>query len=212
MNIGAVVLYRQDNKNQVFDRVKSMGMTTCQLVCWDMSLYTDENAESIKRQIAASGVKPSALWAGYQGYIEWNFTAGPTTLGIVPNTLRAARIADLKAGADFAKKIGVPMIISHFGFLPTNMTDYTFGPVVEAVREIGLYCKNLGLDLCFETGQETPVTLLRTIVATGLDNLGINLDPVWCITKSEVGKSLRVVEALPEYKSAAAVSERDSKS
>ena len=34
---------------------------------------------------------------------------------------------------------------------------------------------------------------------------GINLDTVWCITQSEAEKSLRVVEALPEYKSAAAV-------
>ena len=34
---------------------------------------------------------------------------------------------------------------------------------------------------------------------------GINLDTVWCITQSEAGKSLCVVEALPEYKSAAAV-------
>ena len=29
----------------------------------------------------------------------------------------------------------------------------------------------------FETGQETPVTLLRTMHDVGLDNLGINLDP-----------------------------------
>ena len=29
----------------------------------------------------------------------------------------------------------------------------------------------------FETGQETPVTLLRTIEDIGTDNLGINLDP-----------------------------------
>ena len=29
----------------------------------------------------------------------------------------------------------------------------------------------------FETGQETPITLLRTIHDIGTDNLGINLDP-----------------------------------
>ena len=34
---------------------------------------------------------------------------------------------------------------------------------------------------------------------------GINLDTVWCITQSEAENSLHVVEALPEYKSAAAV-------
>jgi sugar phosphate isomerase/epimerase len=38
-------------------------------------------------------------------------------------------------------------------------------------------CKDLGLHFCFETGQETPVTLLRTMTDIGTGNLGINLDP-----------------------------------
>ena len=35
----------------------------------------------------------------------------------------------------------------------------------------------MGLGFWFETGQETPITLLRTIHDIGTDNLGINLDP-----------------------------------
>ncbi|NLD45330.1 MAG: sugar phosphate isomerase/epimerase, partial [Chloroflexi bacterium] len=38
-------------------------------------------------------------------------------------------------------------------------------------------CRDRGLFLNFETGQETPTTLMRTIEDLGLDNLGINLDP-----------------------------------
>ena len=41
----------------------------------------------------------------------------------------------------------------------------------------GNHCKNNGQFFIFETGQETPVTLLRFIEESGLDNLGINLDP-----------------------------------
>ena len=36
--------------------------------------------------------------------------------------------------------------------------------------------KQKGQFFLFETGQETPTTLLRTIQAVGTDNLGINLD------------------------------------
>ena len=36
--------------------------------------------------------------------------------------------------------------------------------------------KRKGQYFLFETGQETPVTLLRTIEAIGMDNVGINLD------------------------------------
>ena len=37
-------------------------------------------------------------------------------------------------------------------------------------------CRGLGVEFWFETGQETPVTLLRTIEAVAADNLGVNLD------------------------------------
>ena len=39
------------------------------------------------------------------------------------------------------------------------------------------HCKKNGQYFLFETGQETPVTLLRTIETVGTGNLGINLDP-----------------------------------
>ena len=40
-----------------------------------------------------------------------------------------------------------------------------------------IYCKANGQYLLFETGQETPITLKRTIEYVGTGNLGINLDP-----------------------------------
>ncbi len=45
------------------------------------------------------------------------------------------------------------------------------------VRTIAQYCKSKGIGLNFETGQETPVTLMRVFQDAGCDNLGINLDP-----------------------------------
>jgi L-ribulose-5-phosphate 3-epimerase len=40
-----------------------------------------------------------------------------------------------------------------------------------------MYCDGNGQAFWFETGQETPITLLRAIQDVGMDNLGINLDP-----------------------------------
>jgi sugar phosphate isomerase/epimerase len=83
----------------------------------------------------------------------------------------------LKKGAEFAQKIGTRAIITHCGFIPENMTDPAYAGVVEAIREVAAHCKSLGLEFWFETGQETPVVLLRTIERVGTGNLGINLDP-----------------------------------
>ena len=87
------------------------------------------------------------------------------------------RLEALKRWADFAVELGAPAIVTHCGFLPENMTDPEYEPLCVAVHEIGNYCKQRNLGFWFETGQETPVTLLRYIEAVGLDNLGINLDP-----------------------------------
>lgn len=175
MEIGVINGLRDGGK--CFDHVRQFGLTVCQLSAWDVNQMTDEAAETVKRESAASGVRISALWAGYSGPSKWNFTEGPTTLGIVPREYRDMRVAELKKGADFAVACGLPAIITHAGFIPENMTDPEFPGVVAALKEIAEHCQKLGIGFWFETGQETPVTLLRTFERIGTDNLGINLDP-----------------------------------
>ncbi|NLD73518.1 MAG: sugar phosphate isomerase/epimerase, partial [Chloroflexi bacterium] len=62
-------------------------------------------------------------------------------------------------------------------FIPENPSTTEYRDVVVAIREVARYCQGLGLFFNFETGQETPTTLMRTIKDVGLDNLGINEDP-----------------------------------
>ncbi|HEY3267493.1 MAG TPA: sugar phosphate isomerase/epimerase family protein [Armatimonadota bacterium] len=174
MEIGVMTGLRDDGK--CFDHVQQFGLKVCQLTVWGDNA-TPELAEIVKAESARTGVRVCAVWAGWGGPGAWNFTEGPITLGLVPPAYRAMRVASLKKGADFAKAIGVPAIITHAGFIPENITDPEFGPVVVAIREVAQYCKDLGLELWFETGQETPIVLLRTIDRVGTGNMGINLDP-----------------------------------
>lgn len=157
--------------------VREMGFNCVQLCSWNPDHCTAEQLKRAKQMLSDYGIRISSFWAGYTGPIAWNFTEGPITLGLVPEKYRRERLDQLKMWADFAAELKAPAIVTHCGFLPENMTDPEFPRVVEALVEIGSYCKNLGMGFWFETGQETPVTLLRHITATGLDNLGINLDP-----------------------------------
>ena len=165
------------NGGRCFDHVAKFGLKCCQLVSWDVTLATPEIADVAREEAQAAGVRITAMWSGVPGPAEWNFTRGPVTLGLVPPEYRAMRIDALKRWADFAVRLGAPAIITHFGFLPENMTDPLYDGTLAALVEIGSYCKSLGLGFWLETGQETPVTMLRFIVESGLDNLGINLDP-----------------------------------
>jgi sugar phosphate isomerase/epimerase len=175
MEIGVINGLRNDGK--CFEHVSQFGLHVCQLACGNMSMANEETAATVRKESAAAGVRVCAVWAGLPGPAKWNFTEGPITLGLVPEQYRRERIDALKRWADFASWLGVPAIITHCGFIPENMTDSAFPPVVEAIKEVAEYCAGRGIGFWFETGQETPVVLLRTIQRVGTGNLGINLDP-----------------------------------
>jgi sugar phosphate isomerase/epimerase len=160
-----------------FDHVAQFGLKVCQLVSWDATQATPEIAATVRAEAARAGVRICAMWSGVPGPARWNFIEGPLTLGLVPTEYRAERVAALKKWADFAKAIGAPAIITHCGFIPENVSDPAYAPTVIAIRDVAEYCKARGLEFWFETGQETPVVLLRTIERVGTGNLGINLDP-----------------------------------
>jgi sugar phosphate isomerase/epimerase len=102
---------------------------------------------------------------------------GPNTLGLVPTVYQYARVEALKTASDFAKAIGVSSITTHVGFIPDNPYDPLYANLLIALKTIVRYCKSNNQTFRFETGQETPVTLMRTIEDLGMDNVGINLDP-----------------------------------
>ena len=159
-----------------FAKVKDLGLASCQVCIWEPALYTDENAAKIVQCMEKYGVEVSTLWVGWTGPCEWNFTHGPVTIGLVPAAYRAHRIQELDLGSQFAEKIGVTSMATHVGFLPISPTDPDFDGTVGALRWLAQRMKARGQYFLFETGQETPVTMLRAIQAIGTDNLGINFD------------------------------------
>jgi len=178
MKVGILIsLHTEGTIDEKFKRVKDFGLSSCQLCCWDMSQYTPEIAEEVNNACKKYGVKISTVWAGWSGPSEWNFYEGPITLGLVPAPYRDTRISELKSGSDFAKLLDVENVATHMGFLPENPNTEEYRLTVCAIRDVAEHCKRNGQYLLFETGQETPVTLLRTIEDIATGNLGINLDP-----------------------------------
>lgn len=176
LKIGVMTSLSHEPEQEI-QKVRDFGLPCCQLGCWDPTRYTDEIAERVRQACRKSDVAITTVWAGYSGPAVWNFIDGPCTIGLVPRATRTQRVRELQAASDFARKIGAPSITTHVGFLPEWPGDPEFAPTVEAIRQVALRCKDNGQLFCFETGQETPITLLRTIQAVGTDNLAINLDP-----------------------------------
>ena len=176
-DIGVLIFYKKEiDLIERFKLAQSMGINSCQLSIWDESMFSEEYADIINNAVAQTGFKITAIWAGWDGPREWNFTYGPSTIGLVPPTYRDARLNMLKKASNLASKIGVDKIITHVGFIPENPDHPDFAGTVGALRNICRYMKARNQYFLFETGQETPVTMLRTIQAIETDNVGINLD------------------------------------
>ena len=176
MNVGVIVRLNENVEEEI-KKVHDFGMKTCQLNCWDMTMYTKELAERAVAACEKYDIKVSGVWAGYSGLKVWDNVSGPLTLGLLPETYRAQRIEDLKRGSDFAEMIGCDKIITHVGFIPENPNEVSYNGMIVALREVAQYAAKKGQYFLFETGQETPVTMLRAIEDIGSDNVGVNLDP-----------------------------------
>ena len=158
-------------------RVRAFGLSSCQICNWDQSLYTDERAADAARALKRHGVSVSTFWAGYSGPAVWDLVQGPLTLGLLPEQHRAHRVEELKRGGDFAARLGISQVATHVGFIPENPNEAAYAGMIEALRQVAAHLAGNGQTLLFETGQETPVTMLRAFEDIGLSNLGVNLDP-----------------------------------
>ena len=154
-------------------KLKDLELATAQLHVNDLD---PKNAPGLRRSLETHDIEPTSLVVGGPGKEGWDFYGGPLTIGLVPRGTRAARIAHMKKASDFARVAGIPAVQSHCGFIPENPNDPVYKEVVEAMRDVAVYCKRNGQNFRYETGQETPITLVRAIKDVGEDNQGVNFD------------------------------------
>lgn len=176
MRLGVMTGLNDDIRLE-FQKVSEFGLDACQVACWNPELYTDEMASKVIDASKEFKAEVTIFWTGYPGPVVWDFINGPSTIGVVPPEYRRTRVNALKAGADFAAKCGITATATHAGFIPENPLDPLYKGALDALKEVADYCGELGITFCFETGQETPITLLRMIKDIATENLGVNLDP-----------------------------------
>ena len=174
MRLGVVTRVRKgEDPNVAVSHVKQLGFPTCQIGVTGM---TRASAAPLKAALARHNIEATAIMELGPGRMVWNFAEGPSTIGLVPQSTRRSRIDALKLALDVAADAGIPALQTHLGFIPEFPGDPLYAETVTAVREVAEHAKKSGLRVHCETGQESPVTLLRLILDVGTGNLGVNLD------------------------------------
>ena len=158
---------------KALEKVQGLGIPTAQI-------YVDEFFPDLAGKLRAAleqyKIEATSVVVGGPGREVWNFTEGPLTIGLVPRATREARAAHIRKASDFAKSCGVAAVQTHCGFLPEDPNEELYKETVVVLRELANYCKANGQNFRYETGQETPITLVRTMQDVGADNQGVNFD------------------------------------
>jgi len=175
MKIGVLIGF-EENVVEKIEEAAKYGIHSCQLCTWNPAARTEERAEQVLGALRRCDMSVSTFWVGWSGPAVWNFTEGPLTLGLLPPAYRHKRVGELIQGADYALKLGLKQVATHAGFIPENPHDPLYAGMIDALREVAQHLKANGQYLLFETGQETPVTLLRAFEDIGTGNCRVNLD------------------------------------
>lgn len=156
-----------------FHNLQDMGFTSCQISF--PSDYTQETIDKLNAACEKYGIKITTVIT-VPGRCVWNFTEGPSTIGLVPEAGREQKLDAYRKCIDFCQKAGIPAMHSHFGFIPEDPACEQYKSFIAVMKDLATYAKDRGVDIYFETGQETPTTLIRAIKDIGTGNCFINCD------------------------------------
>jgi len=195
--LGVVIdVHREDRVDKEFARVRELGLTCCQAHVGEMPAIA--LAGPIRDAAKKYQVEVTAAMTLGPGKIDWDFYGGPRTCGLVPADLRAQRIQALTLASDLAKACGIGAIHTHCGFIPEDPNLPLYRDTVDAIRKVAGHVRANGQIFLMETGQESPVTLLRAITDTGLDNVKVNLDVANLILYGK-GEPVGALDVIGQY-------------
>ena len=178
--------------------VKELGVPTIHLHAPSKESRTPEKAKEFVAKLKEMGITISAVFGGFEGESYADIPTTAKTVGLVPPETRAARTAEMKDIADFARLLGVDVVGLHVGFVPHDPSDQLYKDAVAVTREICDHCKVNNQRLHLETGQETPEGLLQFLGDVGRDNLFINFDPANMILYG-TGEPIEALKKVGKY-------------
>lgn len=174
ITIGTIV-YDLNDIDKSFKELHDNGFTSCE-INYSRTKCTPKLAKQIKAASRKYNIPVTTVVGVPGSKSRWNFTQGPSTIGLVPADEREEKVQIYHEMIEFCVECGCPAMHSHFGFIPEDCSSQQYKDFVAVMKDLGNYAKERNIMIYFETGQETPITLIRAIKDIGTGNLFINCD------------------------------------
>jgi sugar phosphate isomerase/epimerase len=121
-----------------------------------------------------------AIVSGMFGCVGEDYSTLETiriTGGIAPDATWTQNLANIKATAALAVRLGLKLVTFHAGFIPHNASDPNRGKMLERLGEIATVFQGHNLMLGLETGQEAAPVLVKLLESLARPNVTVNFDP-----------------------------------
>jgi len=99
------------------------------------------------------------------------------TGGVAPDANWNENWRNVETNAVIARQLRLKLVTFHAGFLPHEESDPAFKKLFDRITLIADRFAAKGIDLAFETGQETAETLRAFLIRLNRPNVGVNFDP-----------------------------------
>jgi sugar phosphate isomerase/epimerase len=159
------------------DVARELAIPTVHLHAPHKQTRTEEAAREFLKRAGDAGITVTVIFGGFDGESYADIAATARTVGLVPESTRAARLREMKEISDFAKRLGCATVAMHVGFVPEDRAAANYQNLVATMRDLLDHVAANGQKLNLETGQETAEHLLDFIADVGRGNLFINFDP-----------------------------------
>ena len=167
---------RPTSPTDLLESLQTIGLSRVQIALDPVRDQPDVWA-SLPDDCARVGIQ---LVSGMFGTIGEDYTTLETikrTGGVVPDSTWADNWRQIQVAAALAERLGLKLVTFHAGFLPHDNADPAFARLLERLTRIAELFAGRGIDLGFETGQESASTLKSFLQTLNQPNVGVNFDP-----------------------------------
>ena len=166
---------RPEGPEDLCRQVREIGLSEIQIALDPLRDGTWDEAGTV-RCLAESGLKLRSGMMGMEGEDYTTLESIRDTGGVRPDLHWAKNLADAQANAQLARRLGLDLVTLHAGFLPETRGDPERTTMLERLRDLVDAFDAEGVNVAFETGQETAETLLDVLDELNRPVAGVNFD------------------------------------
>jgi sugar phosphate isomerase/epimerase len=159
------------------DVAAELGVPTIQIHAPHAGTRNPAAAAAFLDKCRSAGITITAVFGGFEGESYADIATCARTVGLVPQSTRAARIREMKEISDFTKLLGCNTVALHIGFVPQDSASADYKQLIGETQDLLDHVARNGQNLHLETGQETADHLLHFLHDVNRSNLFINFDP-----------------------------------